>query len=264
MSKVEVGDTYTLKQGGTATVIDYQHSDRVLIKHNDKHEHTHLVQAGHLKRGNVKNPYHPSVYGVGYIGFGEYRVSKDRKHLAAYKKWQSMIERCYSKRYQSKKPTYIGCTVADEWHDFQNFAEWFYADPHYDLNYELDKDILFMGNKVYSNKTYALVPSDINSFAKGYTKKSGLPLGISHRNKSYSVRMYKAGESKWIGSYDNLGDAVRAHARARSCYARQLAEHWKNKVSYPVYRALCNWDDLKYSEPDLTPFISTMQNNKGG
>lgn len=260
MSKVKVGDTYTLKQGGTATVIEYQHSDRVLIKHNDKHGHTHLVQAGHLKRGNIKNPYHPSVYGIGYIGDGAYLVSKDRKHLVAYKKWQSMIERCYSERYQLKKPSYVGCTVSNDWLNYQNFAEWFYSDPHHDRGYELDKDVLLVGNKVYSGKTCALVPSDINNFAKGYAKENNLPIGVGYRNGSYSARIYKGGKSEWVGSYSELNEAAKAYTSARNYHARQLAEHWKNKVSYAVYRALSNWDDLSYSEPDLTPFISTMQN----
>jgi len=259
MSKVEVGETYELKEGGSATVIEYEHSDRVLIRHNDKHGCEQRVQAGHLKRGNVKNPYHPSVYGVGYLGVGGYKISEDRKHLLVYKKWQSMIERCYSKIYQAKKPSYIGCTVDEEWHNFQNFAEWFYSDPRHTLGYELDKDVLVAGNKVYSSKTCALVPSDINMFAKGYVKNNGLPVGVSYRGSSYSARIYKNGKSEWIGAYSELSEAIKAYASARDHYARQLAEQWKNKVSYKVYKILSSWDDLSYSAPDLTPFISTMQ-----
>jgi len=287
MSKVKVGEIYELKEGGSATVIEYEHSDRVLIRHNDNYRYEQRVQAGHLKRGNVKNPYHPSVYGVGYLGVGNYRASEGRKHLPAYKKWQSMIERCYSEKYQTKKPSYIGCTVDKQWHNFQNFADWFYSDPRHNLGYELDKDVLIAGNKIYSSKTCALVPSEINIFAKGYAKNNGLPIGVGFRNGSYSARVYKNGKSQWIGSYSELKEAVDAYASARNYYARKLSKHWKNKVSYAVYMALANWNELNnskmvdgkfefddngkiakpdsYSKPDLTPFISTMQNlHKGG
>ena len=34
-----------------------------------------------------------------------------------------MLERFHDSKYQEKRPTYIGCSVAEEWHNFQIFAE---------------------------------------------------------------------------------------------------------------------------------------------
>ena len=32
-----------------------------------------------------------------------------------YKKWKSMLERCYSDKYRERYPTYKSCSVCQEW-----------------------------------------------------------------------------------------------------------------------------------------------------
>ena len=64
-----------------------------------------------------------------------------------------MLRRCYDEKYHQKEPTYIGCTVCDEWRYFLNFEKW-YEDNWYDIEGEtmcLDKDILVKGNNLYIN-----------------------------------------------------------------------------------------------------------------
>lgn len=113
------------------------------------------AQWSQIKSRCIKDRMRPSVCGVGFIGIGEYKTSKNGKKTTAYTRWSRMIERCYSERVQLSYPSYIGCTVDDEWHNFQNFAEWhkenFPTDS--DGRYELDKDSLCPGNKVYSKTT---------------------------------------------------------------------------------------------------------------
>lgn len=75
-----------------------------------------------------------------------------------------MFYRCYDKKYQEKQPTYIGCSVSTEFQNFQNFAEWYYK-YKYECNYplELDKDLLYEGNKIYSPSRCCLIPKEINT-----------------------------------------------------------------------------------------------------
>lgn len=40
-----------------------------------------------------------------------------------YIKWFSMFNRCFDEKYQEKQPTYIGCSVSEEFWNFQNFAK---------------------------------------------------------------------------------------------------------------------------------------------
>lgn len=73
-----------------------------------------------------------------------------------------MIERCYDPKYQDRSPTYIGCSVDNEWLNFQNFAEWLTNHDYYNLGYDLDKDLLTKGSKIYSPLHCSLIPSEIN------------------------------------------------------------------------------------------------------
>ena len=76
-----------------------------------------------------------------------------------------MISRCYDitdqdyKNYGEK-----GVTVCKEWHTFSNYVKDIEAKENYDKllkdkkNWEIDKDILIPGNKLYSNETTLIVP----------------------------------------------------------------------------------------------------------
>jgi len=120
-----------------------------------------------LYDGCIKDRSSISVSGVGYIGFGKYIST----HIS-YEKWSAMLNRCYGKLYQKEKPTYRGCTVCEEWHNFQNFALWYEENyPNDGIEYQLDKDIKIKGNKVYSPDSCAFVTRKDNmseSLAKNY------------------------------------------------------------------------------------------------
>lgn len=79
-----------------------------------------------------------------------------------YRVWKSMIVRCYSAKYQNRQPTYDGCTVSEEWKTFSNFRSWMVAQDW--EGKQLDKDLLFEGNKIYSHKTCVFVTHMVNSF----------------------------------------------------------------------------------------------------
>lgn len=74
--------------------------------------------------------------------------------------WKSMLERCYSTKYQDKKPTYKGCTVSEEWLTFSVFKEWMEKQDW--EGKQLDKDLLFEGNKIYSAVTCVFVTIAVN------------------------------------------------------------------------------------------------------
>lgn len=105
-----------------------------------------ITVSSSIKSGSVKDKLHPSVCGVGFIGVGKYK----RNDSKAYHIWKGMLARCYSHKKQKRQPTYIGVTVCKEWHNFQNFAKWFY--DNYIEGFDLDKDIkqIEVENKTYS------------------------------------------------------------------------------------------------------------------
>lgn len=79
-----------------------------------------------------------------------------------YRAWYNMLQRCYSVKYQERHPTYAGCTVSEDWLTFSNFKAWMEKQKWEGL--QLDKDLLFQGNKVYSAETCIFVTQTVNLF----------------------------------------------------------------------------------------------------
>jgi len=114
-----------------------------------------------------------SVYSVGFLGIGKYNTVNNQP---AYKRWKRMLERCYNKEYLLNNPTYINCIVIDKWHNFQNFAKWFKENCV--TGYHLDKDLINLGNKVYSPDNCIFVPQELNSLLIDSKKKNRSKYGI--------------------------------------------------------------------------------------
>jgi hypothetical protein len=121
------------------------------------------AMATNIKNGKVKNPNKPSLHNVGILGQGDFSY---KTHHKEYSLWNGMLKRCYSKDYQMKHPTYKNCSSSDRWRYFQLFCvdiqllkgynEW-KKDKSTRSKYELDKDIIIKGNKLYSRNTCMFV-----------------------------------------------------------------------------------------------------------
>ena len=94
-----------------------------------------------------------------------------------YRKWTSMINRCYSAISHARNPTYKGCIVSDEWLVFSVFKAWMEKQDW--QGNDLDKDILFYGNKLYSSSTCLFVDPKINRLIETNNAKRGkYPIGV--------------------------------------------------------------------------------------
>lgn len=87
-------------------------------------------------------------------------VYKCRFHTA----WTSMLARCYSKSWLDKYPSYVGASVSEEFKLASSFVGWMKSQVSVEggEKLQLDKDILFPGNKLYSRETCAFVPQFVN------------------------------------------------------------------------------------------------------
>lgn len=95
-----------------------------------------------------------------------------------YQVWAGMIRRCYSIKFQSRCPTYSGCVVIHEWHSFSVFRAWMLTQP-WEGN-QLDKDILYPGNKVYGPDTCVFVSRQLNIFLTDrFALRGEWPIGVS-------------------------------------------------------------------------------------
>ena len=98
-----------------------------------------------------------------------------------YSRWKDMISRCYSSKFQERQPTYVGCSVADEWLTFSVFRKWMESQRWRGLH--LDKDILVPGNKVYSPDLCVFITKMTNSFVVDSGSIRGdYPIGVALRS----------------------------------------------------------------------------------
>lgn len=212
LNPLKVGDKFTTNEGYTVVVTSYENAHKVKIEYENGY--SRFCSSSDIRKGKVKNYYHPSVYGVGFLGEGNHRASIGRKHTEAYKTWKSMLRRCYSDDYQIEKPSYIGCSVDPEWHNFQNFADWFYS--NYVEGWSLDKDILHAGNKIYSKSTAVFVPRHVNSQVVDQAVQRGLyPVGVTRNYNKYHAKIRVDMESVLVGIYKTQEEAQAAYSAAK-------------------------------------------------
>lgn len=242
-SKIKVGDVFTTNEGGTVTVSEYINYRKITIRHNDAYAHKASTDSSTLRLGQLKNPYKPSACNVGYLGVGAFKTWRDGKITNEYCIWRRMIERCYDPKYQDRSPTYIGCSVDNEWLNFQNFAEWLTNHDYYNLGYDLDKDLLTKGNKIYSPLHCSLIPSEINvAIITERDKSSGIPTGVRVNRKNMFVAHMSINGSYWhIGTFSCPIEAHNAYVLSKERYVRSKALEWRDRIAPNVFDALIKW-----------------------
>lgn len=143
-----------------------------------------------------------------------------------YKRWHSMINRCYDEKIQTKHPAYSGCEVCSEWLVFSNFKKWMETKDWEGKH--LDKDLLVKGNKVYSPETCVFISSSLNNFLTESSATRGQYLiGVSYDDK---VSKYRAScrnpftlKSESLGLFENEMDAHVAWKTRKHFFAESLA-----------------------------------------
>lgn len=225
---------------GCCTVTEYIDSHNVYVTFEDGTKvKTNVSQ---IRQASIKNPNLPVVQGLGFIGIGPYSHKKDKQ---AYKKWYAMFERCYNENYHKTKPTYIGCSVVEDWYSFQNFAEWFYQQKRQD-GWELDKDLLMPGNKVYGPDFCCLVPRALNLLIN-HNKMGNQenPIGVSFSKKRgmyYSAYHNENGENIVLGFSHDRDKLLQLYRNAKKGAIRKAAEKYKDVIEKRLYESLINWE----------------------
>lgn len=157
-----IGQRFQNKEGYWYEIVDYVSSKEVTIKFDNQDE-LYTFAYGAVSSGGVKNPYHPNVFGVGYIGVGEFKSAENGKMTKEYRDWSQILHRCYYDTYMENKPKYFESEICEEWKNFQTFAKW-HKENYYIIEGEvmaLDKDLF--GDKTYSPDCCVFLPTKINS-----------------------------------------------------------------------------------------------------
>lgn len=106
-----------------------------------------------------------------------------------YTTWHSMLKRCYDPIEHRNYPNYIGCHCVDEWHLFSKFKEWMTLQDW--KGKQLDKDLLFRGNKLYSPETCVFISGRVNAFLTDRKRARGeYALGVGKNPWQTKYRAY--------------------------------------------------------------------------
>lgn len=201
------------------------------------------IKYDNFKRGKIKCPYEPRIYGYGYLGEGKYKVSENGKLKMEYIIWHEMLRRCYDPKYHEKEPTYKGCRVEDYLLNFQNMGKWI-DENYYEVPGEvmcLDKDILCKGNKVYSRETCIFVPQKINSlFVKHDKARGDNPIGVYPTPSGNYQARCNNGYGKYIplGTYSSKEEAFRVYKNYKEKVIKEVIDSYEGKIPEPHYSRL--------------------------
>ena len=245
VTKACVGVVCKSKSSGDFKIIKYNNSKNVEIQFV-KTGYEALVQLCNVKSGEVKDPYSPSVYGVGIVG-AKYQSKVSGVLTKEYDLWKSMLQRCYSDAIKKRCPAYEGCEVSDNFKSYEYFYEWCHKQIGFGVSgFELDKDLLVKGNKVYNENVCVFIPQDINLLLTKRTASRGEHLiGVSWNKAS---KAFKATVSRNKGKQEHLGyfnteiEAFNAYKTAKEAFIKEQANKWKSQIDIRAYNALMKYE----------------------
>ena len=234
------GKIFESNNFGKFKVIKFVDSNNVTVKFADTGTKVKTT-VSLIKSGSIKDYYCPSVFGVGYLGIGDY--STDNKE--EYNKWKAMLGRCYSQKVQKKQPSYIGCTVHEDWHNFQFYCEDITKKIGYGKGWDLDKDTIYKNNKVYSDDTTCFLPPDLNYMLVKRKAERGLYYIGVHLNeelkKPYMAQCGAGDADRYLGSFATELEAFEVYAKYKEKVVRERTKFYKDQLDPRAYKAL-----LKY------------------
>jgi len=213
--------------GEVLTIVDFLGKSTFLVKFKDSPVFKSTDK--NIKNGSVRSKNIPMVCGIGYVGYGNYVTKIKGCRTPAYEVWRGIIRRCYDTTCDSY-PKWGGSSidVAVEWHNFQNFALWFYTErsklpEDIPTKYSVDKDL--KGGKCYSEENCTLLPYKLNSFIQncafsddmGYVKNSSNPC-----NK-ITTTVSLLGKQIYIGLHETQEDSDRGYNIAKNYVNRKMA-----------------------------------------
>ena len=239
------GSIFKTNNYGELEVIEYSSSVKVKVRFVES-GFERLARLTDILKGEVKDNSASSVYNFGICDIAGYVNGVE---TAEYLHWIGMLGRCYEKSGRSGA-SYLDCTVSSKFRRLSDFSRWcenqigFKDVDDKGRKYQLDKDILIKGNKIYSPETCCFVPQEINKLLLKRDKSRGdCPIGVYYNKvaKKYQSRVNKYDEEAYLGIFDTPEEAFYVYKREKEKYIKEVANKWKDKVDIRAYEALINY-----------------------
>lgn len=248
---IKIGDVYYTKRGETLEIVGFRNKTNVDVLFKEHNWIKYNEYLNDIKRGDLKSPFTPSVYNVGYLGLDFYNYKGIGK-LKEYMLWRNMLKRCYHESLTNNRNEYTKITVCEEWHNFSNFYKW-YQNNYYTVDNEtmsLDKDILNKNTYQYSPENCIFVPMRINvTFEKLNKEKcknrsKDTPIGVQwiKADKIYGASCRVGnGKAIWLGRSKDATECFNRYKECKENHLKQLANEYKDKIPKNLYDAVYNY-----------------------
>lgn len=184
-----------------------------------------------------------SFYGVGFNSGGKYKSTGSG--AKAYETWRIMLRRAYCPKVHARQPAYVGCSVADEWLEYQNFAEWFENHEYSDCGYQFTKGLLIPDNKIYAPNRCVFVPVQLNNLVIDNSAMRGQchqGVDFDKRGNKFEARIKINGKKKRLGHFNTEQEAYHAYKKAKEAYVKEKALEWQDRIADNVFDALMSWE----------------------
>ena len=205
--------------------------------------YTTTAYLSNIRAGTIRDKLMPTVYGVGVFGT-KYPAKLNGVIQKEYSLWTDMLKRCYDAKEHARYSRYVGCTVSDNFRYYEYFYEW--CNNQIGFNnpgWHLDKDLLFKGNKVYSENTCVFIPADINTTLTAANSIRGeLPIGVQRSRVGNYISSYNLGGVHYHGgTFYTVEDAFLHYKQTKEQYLQHLAYQWESFLDPRAYSALLHY-----------------------
>lgn len=243
-----VGEEKINKFGSKMIITRYENSSDIDLYFPEYNWYCKHRTYSNFKKGSIRCPYESRYFNVGYLGEGDADTFVNSKMVKQYKLWSDLLRRCYDSKWYEKQPTYVNCTMCEEWLCYNTFYKW-YEENYYKVPNErvaLDKDILFKGNKRYSPETCVFVPQSINNlFVKREASRGEYPIGVSYNktNGRFQAKCNNAYKERVeLGDFSNPIDAFNEYKRFKEVTIKKKADLYKDLIPKKLYDALYKYE----------------------
>lgn len=239
------GIIFKTKNYGDVVVLEYNNARDVTIKFLNT-GNVRKTGTSELKKGEIRDNEAFPVYSVGVMDV----PNEARRNVPIpkeYSIWNGVRQRCYNENIRHLTPSYQEAEMSENFKRYSYFKEWCNKQIGFDQDgWQLDKDILIKGNKIYSEDNCCFVPPEINTLIlKADRIRGKYPIGVyydtSKTHKRFSARVSKNGKHKRFGSYLTPEEAFVVYKREKEKHIKEVANEWKDKIDPRVYEALMNW-----------------------
>lgn len=181
----------------------------------------------------------------------KYLTKSDGSDTTEYAIWKCMLMRC-TKVWRSKHNTYTAADCSENFKSYTFFYEWcqnqigFGNKDKNGNSWQLDKDLLVKGNKLYSENNCVFIPHRINSLlTKRDSERGKFPVGVcldKNRNKFLAQCCSSSGKRVRLGGFDTCKDAFIAYKALKEQAVKDVANEYREQLDSRAYQALMQYE----------------------